>query len=373
MSGTFSSVASAFSLGAGQSYHVLSGLAALGIVFVFLAGHKLFERLLFKLFRLTAKKLDSEAFDSIVKAFEKPLKYLFVFLGLYLAYKFLMIRYIPLAAASGFVDKIMRVVVILTLATGLYNLETVFSKVLFKLDDRLNLGSTALVKQLTVKVIRVVILVLAIGMAASEFFDVNGFIAGLGIAGLAFAMAAKDTLGNMIAGMTLIMDRPYDIGEWISCSGVEGEVEELSFRSTRIRTATKEVVVVPNSIMASNPISNFTRRGIRRIRFTLGVTYSAGPEDLENLRDRIMAYFDTEDMILPDGRIVRFDQFGASSLDVLVNCYVNTNDLALFFEIRERVQLSVMKIMKEVGTSPAFPSLSVYMEAVEAPEAAQAQ
>ncbi|SCZ81720.1 mechanosensitive ion channel family protein [Acidaminobacter hydrogenoformans] len=366
MSGIMSSLASALSLGSVQSFHLWSGLIAVGIIFVFIAGHKLFERILFKLLRVAAKKLESEVFDSIVKAFEKPLKYLFVFLGLYLAYKYLMLRYIPLAAASGFMDKLMRVVVILTLATGLYNLETVYSSVLFKLDDRLNLGSTVLVKQLTVKVIRAVIMVLAIGMAASEFFDVNGFIAGLGIAGLAFAMAAKDTLGNMIAGMTLIMDRPYDIGEWVSCSGVEGEVEELSFRSTRIRTATKEVVVVPNSIMASNPISNFTRRGIRRIRFTLGVTYDAGPEDLENLRDRIMAYLDTENMILPDGRIVRFDQFGASSLDVLVNCYVNTNDLALFFEIRESVQLNVMKIMKEVGTSPAFPSLSVYMEPAEA-------
>ncbi len=363
---TAASLSAAFGMGAGLPSIGWNALIAAGIVFVFVAGHRLLEKVLFKILRVVAKKMNSEVYDSIVKAFEKPLKYLFVFLGLYLAYKYLMIQYLPLAAASGFVDKLMRVVVILAMATGFYNLDRVYSSVLFKLDDRLNLGSTVLVKQLTVKVIRTLIMVLAIGMAASEFFDVNGFIAGLGIAGLAVAMAAKDTLGNMIAGMTLIMDRPYDIGEWISCSGVEGEVEELSFRSTRIRTATKEVVVVPNSIMANNPISNFTRRGIRRLRFTLGVTYDAGPQDLENLRDRILSYFDTEDMILPDGRIVRFDQFGASSLDVLVNCFINTNDLALFFEIRERIQLNVMRIMKEVGTAPAFPSLSVYMETVSA-------
>lgn len=360
------SLSAAFGMGAGLPSIGWNALIAAGIVFVFVAGHRLLEKVLFKILRVVAKKMNSEVYDSIVKAFEKPLKYLFVFLGLYLAYKYLMIQYLLLAAASGFADKLMRVVVILAMATGFYNLDRVYSSVLFKLDDRLNLGSTVLVKQLTVKVIRTLIMVLAIGMAASEFFDVNGFIAGLGIAGLAFAMAAKDTLGNMIAGMTLIMDRPYDIGEWISCSGVEGEVEELSFRSTRIRTATKEVVVVPNSIMANNPISNFTRRGIRRLRFTLGVTYDAGPQDLENLRDQILSYFDTEDMILPDGRIVRFDQFGASSLDVLVNCFINTNDLALFFEIRERIQLNVMRIMKEVGTAPAFPSLSVYMETVSA-------
>ena len=343
-----------------------NALVSAAIVVVFLLGYRLLRRILFKIFRLAAKKLDNDVYDAIVRAFEKPLKYLFIFLGFYLAFKYLALQYVPLLGATGFADKLMRVVVILSMATGLYHLETLYSKVLFKLEDRFNLGSTALVKQLMVKVIRTLILVLAIGMAASEFFDVNGFIAGLGIAGLAFAMAAKDTLGNMIAGMTLIMDRPYDIGEWVSCSGVEGEVEELSFRSTRIRTATKEVVVVPNAIMAANPISNFTRRGLRRLRFTLGVTYAATPEDLEALRDQILAYFDTEEMILPEGRMVRFDQFGASSLDILVNCFVNTNELPVFFEIKERVQLNVMKIMKAVGTSPAFPSLSIYMETGDA-------
>jgi MscS family membrane protein len=352
-------------LGIERSAHWINALAAVCIIFVFVVGHRLFEKILFKVLRLVAKRLQKEAYDNIVSSFEKPLRSLLMFLGFYFAYKFLSLRYLPLASMSGFADKVMRVVVIMSAATGFYKLDGVYSNLFFKLDDRFNLGSTVLVKQLMVKVLRTLIMILAIGMAASEFFDVNGFIAGLGIAGLAFAMAAKDTLGNMIAGMTLIMDRPYDIGEWVSCNGVEGEVEELSFRSTRLRTATKEVVVVPNSIMAANPISNFTRRGLRRLRFTLGVTYGATPEDLENLRDQIMAYFETEDMILPDGRFVRFDQFGASSLDVLVNCFLNTNELGVFFELKERIQLNVMKIMKQVGTSPAFPSVSIYMEPVE--------
>jgi MscS family membrane protein len=311
---------------------------------------------------MIAKRLQKDVYSNIVQAFEKPVRHLILFVGLYLAYKYLAVRYLPIMVVSTFVDKLMRIVVIMALATGFYNLESLYARIFLKMDDRLNLRSTTLVKQLMVKIIRVLVIVLAIGMAASEFFDVNGFIAGLGIAGLAVAMAAKDTLGNLISGVTLIVDRPYDIGEWIACNGVEGEVEELSFRSTRIRTATKEVVVVPNSILAANPISNYSRRKLRRLRFTLGVTYEATPHHLETLRDQIMAYFETEALILPEGRFVRFDQFGQSSLDLVVNCFVDTNDLALYLEFKEKVQLNVMNIMGEVGTSPAYPSMSIYME-----------
>lgn len=339
-----------------------NGLISGGILLVFLLTYRLMSTLLFKVFRLIAKKLQREVYTSIVHAFEKPVRYLILVIGLYIAYKYLTVRYLPFAAVSSFVDKLMRISVILSMATGFYNLEAVYTRLFFKLDDHLNIGSTSLVKLLLVKTIRVVIMMMAIGMAASEFFDVNGFIAGLGIAGLAVAMAAKDTLGNLISGVTLIMDRPYDIGEWISCSGVEGEVEELSFRSTRIRTATKEIVVVPNSILAANPISNYSRRGLRRLRFILGITYDATPDQLKTLRDRILVYFETEPMVLPDGRFVRFDEFAQSSLDLIVNCFVDTNDLGLFLELKEKVQLNVMDIMREVGTSPAFPSVSVYME-----------
>ena len=111
-------------------------------------------------------------------------------------------------------------------------------------------------------------------------YSVSGLLASLGIGGLAVALAAKDTLSNVFGSLMLILDRPFKLGDWIKAGDMEGTVEEIGFRSTRIRTFAKTLITVPNSIIANLPLDNFSRMPKRRIKLTVGVTYATTPAQM---------------------------------------------------------------------------------------------
>jgi MscS family membrane protein len=262
-------------------------IAALILVMVYLF-RKVIEKLIFGIIRRFTGKMSKEHFEASVKGFEKPTAALIGFIGLYIAFQYLSVHYPILRVYTGDTpERLMKAITVICIAMGFYNLGDLYGSMLIKLDDKLNLNTSVLFKEMISKVTRALIVILAVGMAASEFFDVNGFIAGLGIAGLAVAMAAQDTLGNMIAGAAIVVDRPYDLGDWILCEGIEGEVEELTFRSTRIRTVTQEIVYIPNSNMSKNPITNFTRRGFRRVDIQTVLEFSTELEQIEALQQQM--------------------------------------------------------------------------------------
>ena len=288
----------------------------------------------------------------------KPLNRMVVFLGIYIA-----IGYLPFSQnVNILMTKLFKSAIIITFASGLYHMESIYENIFHKFDNKLNLGASAMIKHVTVKLIRAVIVLLAIAIVASEFFDVNGFVAGLGIAGLAFAMAAQDTLASLFAGLSIILDKPFDVGDWILCNNIEGTVEELTFKSTRIRTFSKELVSVPNQILANNPIANFSRRGMRRVNFKLGLTYSTRREQLVEVGERIEKILKEDDLIESENIIVRFDGFNNSSLDLFINYYTKTIVYAEYLAVKEKINLEIMDIIEDCGVSVAFPSTSVYFE-----------
>ena len=121
-------------------------------------------------------------------------------------------------------------------------------------------------------------------------FNISGFIAGLSIGGLAVSLAAKDSLANIFACLVILMDQPFHVGDWIICNNVEGIVESISFRSTNVRTFTQALVYIPNSLIISTPIQNFTNRHMRRLEMTLGVTYDSTREQMEELVRKIREF-----------------------------------------------------------------------------------
>ncbi|MGB3367664.1 MAG: mechanosensitive ion channel family protein, partial [Acidaminobacteraceae bacterium] len=268
--------------------------------------------------------------EQLEKVLLKPLNRLIIFIGIYLAS-----GYLPFGQGVDLVmTKLFKSAIIITFASGIYQMESIYEGLFNSFEYKLNRNSSAMIKQVTVKLIRAVIIVLAVAIVASEFFDVNGFVAGLGIAGLAFAMAAQDTLGSLFAGLSIILDKPFDVGDWILCEGIEGTVEELSFKSTRIRTFSKELVSVPNQILANNPISNYSRRGMRRVNFKLGLMYSTTRMQMFEVSSRIEKILIDDDRIDNEYIIVRFDGFNSSSLDIFVNYYTKTIVYLEYLEIK---------------------------------------
>jgi len=288
----------------------------------------------------------------------KPLNRLVIFLGIYLAASYLGFG----RGVDGVMTKLFKSALIITFASGLYHMESIYEGLFHSFQYKLNRTSSAMIKQVTVKFIRLLIIVLAVAIVTSEFFDVNGFVAGLGIAGLAFAMAAQDTLGSLFAGLSIILDKPFDVGDWILCEGIEGTVEELTFKSTRIRTFSKELVSVPNQILANNPISNFSKRGMRRVNFKLGLMYSTTKEQMLEVSSKIKEILIVDERIENENIIVRFDGFNDSSLDIFINYYTETIVYLEYLEIKEDINIQIMGVIEECKVTVAFPSTSIYFE-----------
>ncbi|MEC8192536.1 MAG: mechanosensitive ion channel family protein [Myxococcota bacterium] len=198
--------------------------------------------------------------------------------------------------------------------------------------------------------------------------DVTSLLAGVTISGLAVALAAKDTVENLFGSMMIFIDRPFQIGDYIVVGGNEGTVEEVGFRSTRLRTVLGTVVTIPNASIATARVDNWGLRQARRIRFTLGFTYDASREQIDAFCARVSELFDADERI-NDGHEVRFVNFGDSAIEVMVHAFSPdagwSNELAVNHDVR----MKVWAIADELGLSFAFPSQSIYVESAPSSDA----
>jgi len=193
--------------------------------------------------------------------------------------------------------------------------------------------------------------------------DVGSLIAGLGIGGLAFALAAKDTLANLFGSITIFTDRPFQLGDWVIIEGgVEGTVEEIGFRSTRIRAFTNSIITVPNSRMTSAHVENMGARKIRRVKTTLGLTYDTPPDKLQAMVEGIRAIITANPNTWKDSYEVHFRDFGPSSLDIMVYCFLDVPNWHEELVERSRMFLEFLRLADDLGVSFAFPSQSLYLE-----------
>lgn len=346
------------------SYRTLESLGiALVIFLVFMIIRTIFVKYIYKLLHKATRKTQTNLDEKILLAFEKPLKALFLILGIYFATIYLLSELgVEVSTISQF-RLILRSSLIILIGWGCYNLTTPHSVLYEELSQKYNLKVDKILFPFLSKVLRVVIIMLVISIVASEWnFDVNGFVTGLGIGGLAFALAAKDALANIFGGLVIILDKPFSIGDWIQTTQVEGIVEDISFRSTKIRTFGKALVTVPNSILANEAIKNWTRRGLRKIDFTLGVTYDTPKEKIQNCVRKIKDMLIQHPQIDNERIIVNFDKFNDSSLDIFLYFFTYQTEWNKYLDVKEDINYRIMDILEGEGVSVAFPSTSLYFE-----------
>jgi MscS family membrane protein len=221
------------------------------------------------------------------------------------------------------------------------------------------------------KCLRIFVIFLAAIMTIQNLgYSISGLLASLGIGGLAVALAAKDTLSNIFGSLMILLDRPFHVGDWVKAGDLEGIVEEVGFRSTKIRTFGKTQITVPNNVIANLAVDNISRRPNRRINFTVGVTYETKPEQMRQAVAGIREMLRKHPAIDQEFILVNFTEFGASSLDILVYCFARTVVWAEYLAAREDVSLKIMEILDGLGLEIAFPSRSIYLRgaAEEQPE-----
>jgi MscS family membrane protein len=227
------------------------------------------------------------------------------------------------------------------------------------------LRSSSLNSQLIRTMTRLVaiVAVIYVGVVAAESFGipVAPLIAGLGVGGLAIALAIRPTLENIIGGFILFADKPIRVGDFCSFGDKMGTVEEIGLRSTRLRALDRTVITVPNAEFANMQLVNWASCDTMLIRTTIGLRYETKPEQLRYVLVKLREMFFAHPKIEQDTLRIRFVGYGASSQDIQIRVYAKTRDWGEFYAIQEDVFLRVGEIVEESGTSFAFPSQTLYV------------
>jgi MscS family membrane protein len=207
------------------------------------------------------------------------------------------------------------------------------------------------------KTIRVLLILVAGLIVLQELgYSVTSLIAGLGLGGLAIGLAARDTLANFFGGVAIFVDRPFARGNWIKIGEVEGIVEDIGVRVTRVRTFQDSLITLPNAMFTTTAINNFTRMRKRRIRLVVSVTYDATPAQLEAAVTRLQKLivddkrFDAQDIT------VALQELSTYSLNILVVCFVLTTDYQKFMQAQQELLLAIMKLLAELKLELAYPT-----------------
>jgi len=224
-------------------------------------------------------------------------------------------------------------------------------------------------RRLITRSIRIFILILSLlTIAQANDINVASIIAGLGVGGLAVALAAKDTLANFFGSVMIMLDKPFRVGDWVKVGDQEGTVEDIGFRSTRIRTFYNSLISVPSSTLAMNSIDNLGARTYRREVITIGVTYDTPPEKIEAFCEAIKNIILANPNTRKDYFHIVFNDFGASSLDLMLYFFVKTPDWSRELVERHNVLLEVLRAAKELGVEFAFPTQTVHIDSMTPPE-----
>lgn len=340
-------------------YDMLTNLGiSIGILAVFILFRNLFTKYVFQLIVKLARKTPTEILTQICLSFERPLGWAFIIVGLYVA-----MDYFPfIEQHNALFLKFLRSMVIVLITWGLFNLSSPTTGILISVNEKMNNKVDLILLPFISRTIRVILIAISISIIGQEFdYDVNGLVAGLGLGGLAFALAAKEAVGNLIGGIVIVTEKPFSIGDWILTPSVEGTVEDINFRSTKIRTFSQALVTVPNSTLANEPITNWSRMGKRRITFHLGLNYRTTKDQIQKVVTRIESMLKTHQEIHPDTIMVAFDHYNESSLDILLYFFTNSTVWSEHLKIKHEINLDIMGILEEEGVEVAFPSRTIYV------------
>jgi len=336
----------------------LANLILAILVFLFILLLRKIFTLIIMVFLQKLSKLSTTYYDDkIISALKAPIRFAFIIVGIHLFF-------LLIFKETDTIKNILNTLVIYTVFWAILAITEALRGLIYSATGKFNADLSKEIGNFIIAILKILISGVGLGAMLQVWgINVTALVASLGIGGLAFALAAKDTAANLFGSFSLLADKSIRIGEWIKVNGVEGTVENIGMRTTKIRSFQKSLITVPNHIVANNPIENFSRRGIRRIKMHIGLTYSTNSEQITKIMKDIKEMLKQHEGISQnDSLMVNFDTFGDSSLNIFIYTFTKTANWEKYLNIRESVNLEIMKIVEDNGSSFAFPSQSIYVE-----------
>ena len=317
-----------------------------------------FTRVVVRRLARWAERTESRLDDEAIAALEPPLRFVPLVIGLLLAKAIL-----PFAGlAERIADDLLRSLAAFVLFWALYRLAEPLRGLAARVEEKIG----AEVVDWAIRGLKIAFVAIgAITVLEIWGIEVGPILAGLGLIGVAVALGAQDLFRNLIAGLLIIGERRLAHGEWIKIDGgVEGTVEAIGFRSTRVRQFDKAPIYVPNSKLSDTAVVNYTRMTHRRIYWMIGVEYRTTVEQLRQIRDGIETFLLEDDAFAHPPEVptfVRIDRFSDSSIDIMVYCFTVTTGWGEWLAIKERLAYRIKSIVEEAGSDFAFPSRTLYV------------
>lgn len=341
-------------------------LAHYGIAAAFLVGGVLLRRVVTNIFFHYLKKLASRTEttldDKLFPAMEAPTATFVMLIGIFSSLKVLKLsestdHYISLGSTVAFSAAIF---------WGLYRAFGAVLEHAHEIARDRQMGVAAFMPWIKKTLIAIFVVLGLLVIVQSLGYDVKAALGALGIGGLAFALAAQDTIANLFGSVVVATDQPFRIGEFVRIGSVLGAVEDMGLRSTKLRALDKSLVTIPNKTVASEIITNLSRFTQRRVEQVIGLTYDTPAEKMDEIVAEIRRIIESKPEINVPDTHVYFRDFNASSLDIWVVFVFKTADFVRHMQVRQQINLEIMRAVEARGLSFAFPTQTVHVASLPA-------
>ena len=327
---------------------------AIFIFFLFLRG--IFSKFVIKRLEKYVSKTTNKFDNSLVFSMEGPAKFFPIVLGFFVSTSYL-------STENGAIELINRSLITILIFWTFHQIIGPFSVVIKSVGGLL---SRDLINWI-IKAIKILILILG-AAAVLELWGIKigPIIAGLGLFGVAVALGAQDLFKNLISGILVLVERRFQVGDWIFVEGViEGTVENIGFRSTVVRRFDKSLATIPNFQFAEKAVINNSQTTNRRINWAIGLEYRTTSDQLSKIKNDIENFIENNDLFSKSGDTfisVKIDQFASSSIDIRLICFTKTNHYLEWMKVKDILALEIKSIVEKHKASFAFPSTSLYVE-----------
>lgn len=342
-----------------MGYSIGNALVALLILLVFYVFRGVFGRVVLRIINRWTKKTATTLDDQLTASLANPLQLIFVALGVFIAFQYLDLK----GEIENLGTHVVRSLISFAIFWALFNAIAPLSVFLKKLESIL---THEMIAWLVTGLKWGVIFLGAATILQIWGIQVGPIVAGLGLFGVAVALGAQDLFRNLIGGLCILIEKRFKVGDWVQAAGVvDGTVEHIGFRSTKVRRFDQAPVFVPNQKLSDAAVINFSQMTYRRIYWKIGLEYRATLEQLKTIRAQIEDYLRTSGPFVqpPDASMfVRIDAFNTSSVDLMLYTFTRTIVWGEWLEHKENLAYRVKEIVEGAGCSFAFPSQSVYIE-----------
>ncbi len=323
----------------------------------FLLLRRLFGLFVIKVLKKFFDKTENTIDDKSIKIFLGPISFLFIIIGFNAFLVMLDVR-------GDFTQRVSKSLMVFDIFWLLFLLVDLFKSAFSLFTKHYSQTLSQEISKFLTRIFKIIIFSVGI-MSLLQVWSINvsGFVASLGLGGLAFALAAKDAAANIFGSIAIIADKAISVGEWIKVDGVEGTVMDIGMRTTKIRSFENAIITMPNQIIANTKIINYSRRKNRRIKARIGLTYDTSSAQMTKILSDIKSMLKSNAGVSQNSTmIVNFERFDDSSLTIFLYFFANTANWEKYLDIKEELNLNIIKIVEDNGASFAFPSQTIYIE-----------